>query len=139
MVDVNTECSQIVTHGDISDRYPPNVPVHFRFCLPVREWLCEFCGCSSEELGRADQKQERPNRKLRHHRKMHNWTQADLADELYRLCAPREIKQRDRGMMSTGMVSGWERGEHIPRPFWQKNHCKPFGTTPDHLGCLEEQ
>ncbi len=100
-----------------------------------RRRLYAFFGCSSEELGVTSQKQGRPNLKLRYHRKMHNWTQNELADELYRLCKPGEINKPGRGVISTGMVSGWERGEHVPSPFWQKKLC----TTPDRLGFLEEQ
>lgn len=88
--------------------------------LESRRRLCAFFGCSAEGLGRADRKQGRPNLKLRHHRTMRNLTQAELADERSRMCPPREINTLRRGMMSTGMVSSWDRGEHLPGPFWQK-------------------
>jgi transcriptional regulator with XRE-family HTH domain len=75
-----------------------------------------------------------PNIRLRYHRKMHQWTQADLANELYQLC---DFNERERGIISVGMISGWERGEHTPSPFWQKKLCTLFATTPDDLGLLD--
>src|SRR5260370_1723606 len=75
------------------------------------------------------------NTRLRYHRKMRHWTQADLANELRQLCEPSE---RERGIISVGMISGWERGEHFPSPFWQKKLCTLFATTPDDLGLLEK-
>jgi hypothetical protein len=62
-----------------------------------------------------------------------------MADELYRLCEPREIKQRGNRVINAGMVSSWERGEHLPGTFWQKKLCALFDTTPDRLGFLDEQ
>jgi DNA-binding transcriptional regulator YiaG len=100
--------------------------------LDLAERLVALVGETKE----ADRKSGKPNLKLRHHRKMRNWTQADLAGELSRLCKPREVQQRGRGMISTGMVSSWERGEHLPSPFWQKKLCMLFDTTPDCLGLL---
>lgn len=76
----------------------------------------------------------RPNDRLRRHRKMRNWTQADLADELYQLC---EADERDRGIINANMIGGWERGEHQPSLYWQKKLCQLFGTTPDELGFLD--
>ena len=78
-----------------------------------------------------------PNPSLRYRRKMQHWTQADVADELYQLCSPEEIEQ-GRGVVNANMVGGWERGEHRPSRFWQKKLCMLFGTTPDHLGLLQE-
>jgi transcriptional regulator with XRE-family HTH domain len=75
------------------------------------------------------------NARLRYHRQMRQWTQADLASELYQLC---DFGERERGIISVNMVSSWERGEHQPSPFWQKKLCRLFATTPDDLGLLGE-
>lgn len=82
----------------------------------------------------ATRKPFKPNARLKYYRKMRHWTQADLADELYKLCSH---KERERGIINANMVGGWERGEHMPSPFWQKKLCLLFGTTPDDLGFLE--
>lgn len=99
--------------------------------------LCRLFTKAAEELGLADRKPGKPNLKLRYHRKRRNFTQSEMADELYRLCKPGEMKQRGNRAINAGMVSGWERGEHVPGPFWQKKRCKLFGATPDDLGFLE--
>lgn len=59
-------------------------------------------------------KPPKPNTRLRYYRKMHHWTQADLAEQLYKLCRG---KERTR-VINTNMVGGWERGEHLPSAFW---------------------
>jgi hypothetical protein len=78
---------------------------------------------------------KKPNVLLRHARNMRYWSQADLADELSNICRPGEMSPR--GIISAGMVSGWERGVHTPGPFWRKKLCQLFATTPDQLGLLE--
>ncbi len=77
----------------------------------------------------------KPNIRLRYFRKMKHWTQAALAEELYKLCSRKE--ERDRGIINANMIGSWERGEHLPSPFWQKKLCILFGATPDALGFLE--
>jgi transcriptional regulator with XRE-family HTH domain len=77
-----------------------------------------------------------PNILLRYQRKMRNWTQAQLADELYKLCIP--DKECKRGVISADTISRWEQGKRTPRPFWQKKLCVLFETTPDKLGLLED-
>lgn len=75
------------------------------------------------------------NSRLRYQRKMRQWTQAELADKLYQLCEPGE---REHGIISVGMISSWERGEHLPSSFWQRKLCTLFDTTPDLLGFLAD-
>jgi|SRR5581483_11635370 len=100
--------------------------------------LCRLFNQAASELGLADERKPgKPNLKLRHSRKMRNWTQSEMADELYRMCKPGEIRQRGNRIINANMIGGWERGEHVPGPFWQKKLCKLFGTTPDSLGFLE--
>lgn len=111
--------------------------VHIPRAYSIRR-LCRLRNQAASELGLADRKPGKPHLKLRHVRKMRNWTQCEMADERHRLCKPGEIKQRGTRVMNAGRIGGWERGEHLPGTFWQKKLCKLFGTTPDHLGFLEE-
>jgi transcriptional regulator with XRE-family HTH domain len=123
--------------------------------LPSLFWqgkLCEVFGTTANQLGllqvqddpkvKGDTGTQRkganpPLHELRYRRKMRHWTQADLADELYQLCSPEEIEQ-GRGVVNAGMVGGWERGKHLPSPFWQKKLCLLFDTTPNQLGLLRQ-
>jgi len=76
------------------------------------------------------------NNQLKYHRKMRHWTQAELADALYLLCAPEE--EREKGVISAGMICGWEKGAHMPSLFWQKKLCILLEATPDELGLLRD-
>jgi len=90
------------------------------------------------DISRRKRKQDshfQANPHLRYQRKMRQWTQAELADKLYQLCEPGE---REHGIISVGMISGWERGEHLPSSFWQRKLCTLFDTTPDLLGFLAD-
>lgn len=77
------------------------------------------------------------NKQLRYYRKMRHWTQANLADELYKLCE--QDPEFGRGIINANMIGGWERGEHMPSLFWQRKLCEVFGATADALGFVSGQ
>src|SRR5690348_5431385 len=80
-------------------------------------------------------KPSKANTSLRKHRKKQHWTQAELADQLYQLC---QLGERERGVISVNMISGWERGRHQPSAFWLKKLCQLFKATPEALGLSDE-
>jgi hypothetical protein len=51
----------------------------------------------------APRKPLKPNARLRYYRRMRHWTQADLADQLYKLCTR---KERGRGIINANMLEG---------------------------------
>ena len=70
-------------------------------------------------------KQPVPNDCLANERKKRQWTQSDLASELYRLCDEEELAEH--GTIDGNMVSKWERGLHTPGFFWQRKLRELFG------------
>src|SRR5947209_17818787 len=76
---------------------------------------------------------KQPNHRLRREREQRAWTREDMADQLFRLC---KANPRGRGDINANMIGRWERGEHRPSLFWQKNLCELFGTSLELLGFM---
>src|SRR6266568_2547792 len=79
-------------------------------------------------------KLRKPNERLTYYRKLQHLTQTQLADELYNMCEDTELD--NHGVIDKNMISKWERGEHIPDPFWQKKLCKLFKKDAVKLGFI---
>src|SRR2546421_4365650 len=82
-------------------------------------------------------KQVIPNDRLSNERKKRHWTQSDVASELYGRCSEEEFEEH--GTIDGNMVSKWERGLHIPSPFWRRKICELFGKDAAELGLINEQ
>ena len=76
------------------------------------------------------------NDRLRNERTKRYWTQSDVAGELYDRCNEEELEEH--GTIDKNMVSKWERGLHIPGPFWQKKLCELFGVDAETLGFIHQ-
>src|SRR5258708_2803965 len=77
-----------------------------------------------------------PNDRLRNERKKRYWTQRDVAGELYDRCNEEELEEH--GTIDKNMVSKWERGLHLPIPFWQRKLCELFGVDAETLGFIHQ-
>src|SRR5262252_6718269 len=77
----------------------------------------------------------RPNRQLRLQRRLHGWSQEDVAAGLHRLAA--SMGEPELGVDAT-MVSRWERGTRKPRPRYVRLLCHLFELPPEHLGVIED-
>ncbi len=77
-----------------------------------------------------------PNDRLRNERKKRYWTQSDVAGKLYDRCNEAELEEH--GTIDKNMVSKWERGLHIPSPFWQRKLCELFGVDTEALGFIHQ-
>jgi len=80
-------------------------------------------------------KQPVPNDCLANERKKRQWTQSDLASELYSLCDEEELAEH--GTIDGNMVSKWERGLHTPSFFWQRKLRELFGLDAAALGFID--
>ena len=80
-------------------------------------------------------KQMVSNDRLANERKKRQWTQSDLASELYRLCDEEELAEH--GTIDGNMVSKWERGLHTPGFFWQRKLRELFGLDAAALGFID--
>jgi transcriptional regulator with XRE-family HTH domain len=76
-----------------------------------------------------------PNRRLRLQRRLHGWSQEDVASGLHRVAA--SLGQPELGVDST-MVSRWERGTRKPRPRYVRLLCCLFDLPADALGIGDE-
>jgi len=77
----------------------------------------------------------RPNRFLKEQRELRNWTLNDVANELDQLCHDDEVSER--GVINAQMVSGWERGKHLPSKLWRTKLCDLYGKSPLELGFVQ--
>ena len=80
--------------------------------------------------------ENRVNRQLRLQRRLHGWSQEDVAAGLHRLAA--SMGEPELGVDAT-MVSRWERGTRRPRPRYVRLLCRLFDLTPEQLGIFEEE
>jgi transcriptional regulator with XRE-family HTH domain len=71
---------------------------------------------------------------LKYQRLLRGWSQQDVVDELYKMCA---ASGRPDVGISTGRVGEWERGQHKPSPLYRKHLCQLFGLTAAELGFIE--
>jgi len=76
------------------------------------------------------------NRLLRHQREQRGWTQARLAEELYKRCEA-DSRPGARGEINAKMIGAWERGEHVPSPTYQEKLCLLFAKSAEELGFVE--
>jgi transcriptional regulator with XRE-family HTH domain len=78
---------------------------------------------------------QRPNRRLRLQRRLHGWSQEDVAAGLHRLAA--SLGEPELGVDAT-MVSRWERGTRRPRPRYVRLLCRLFELPAEQLGWVED-
>jgi transcriptional regulator with XRE-family HTH domain len=78
----------------------------------------------------------RPNRRLRLQRRLHGWSQEDVAANLHRLAA--NLGEPEPGVDAT-MISRWERGTRRPRPRYVRLLCRLFDLPADQLGIVEDE
>src|SRR5260370_8370500 len=76
------------------------------------------------------------NRLLRHQREQRGWTQARLAEEVYKRCEA-DSRPGARGEINAKMIGAWERGEHVPSPTYQENLGLLFAKSAEELGSVE--
>src|SRR5215469_4070584 len=91
-----------------------------------------------ESVNMASDAKKQPvsNDRLANERKKRQWTQSDLASELYRLCGEEELAEH--GTIDGNMVSKWERGLHTPGFFWQRKLRELFGLDAAALGFIDQ-
>jgi len=77
----------------------------------------------------------RPNRQLRLQRRLHGWSQEDVAAGLHRLAA--NLGESELGVDAT-MVSRWERGTRRPRPRYVRLLCRLFELPAEQLGVVDD-
>jgi transcriptional regulator with XRE-family HTH domain len=77
----------------------------------------------------------RPNRQLRLRRRLHGWSQEDVAAGLHRLAA--SLGEPELGVDAT-MVSRWERGTRRPRPRYVRLLCRLFELPAEQLGVVDD-
>lgn len=65
--------------------------------------------------------EKKPNNILRHERQLRGWSQRKVAELVD---------------TSEDVVSRWERGEHLPSPFFQEKLCSLYGKSAEELGIL---
>src|SRR5215469_2971849 len=91
-----------------------------------------------ESVNMASDAKKQPvsNDRLANERKKRQWTQSDLASELYSLCGEEELAEH--GTIDGKMVSKWERGLHTPSFFWQRKLRELFGLDAAALGFIDQ-
>jgi len=77
-----------------------------------------------------------PNRLLRRQRELRGWSQARLAEELLNRCED-DPRPGARGEINAKMIGAWERGEHLPSPYYQEKLRLLFGKSAEELGFFE--
>src|SRR5260221_5395120 len=90
----------------------------------------------SVDMASDAKKQTVSNNRLANERKKRQWTQSDLASELYSLCDEEELAEH--GTIDGNMVSKWERGLHTPSFFWQRKLREFFGLDAAALGFIDQ-
>src|SRR5260221_449196 len=90
----------------------------------------------SVDMASDAKKQTVSNNRLANERKKRQWTQSDLASELYSLCDEEELAEH--GTIDGNMVSKWERGLHTPSFFWQRKLRELFGLDAAALGFIDQ-
>ncbi len=77
-----------------------------------------------------------PNHLLRRQRELRGWSQARLAEELLN-CCEEDPRPSARGEINAKMIGAWERGEHVPSPYYQEKLRLLFGKSAEELGFIE--
>lgn len=85
------------------------------------------------ELGTASSSLHRCS-PLKYQRLLRGWSQQDVANELYQLCAAHGYPGVG---ISVNTVSRWECGIQKPTPIYRKHLCLLYGLTADKLGFIE--
>ena len=80
------------------------------------------------------QKKPLPNDLLRRQRLERGWTLECAAEELARLCEP---KEQASGEVNGKMLGRWERGEHLPSLFYQKKLSLLYDQSFQELGFIQ--
>jgi transcriptional regulator with XRE-family HTH domain len=70
---------------------------------------------------------------LKYQRLLRGWSQQDVVDELYKLCA---AHSRVNIGLTVDTVRCWENGRHLPSPLYRKHLCILYGLTADKLGFI---
>jgi transcriptional regulator with XRE-family HTH domain len=73
---------------------------------------------------------------LKYQRLLRGWSQQDVADELYKLCA---ASGHPEVGVSIQQIYRWESGYCKPRPIYRKHLCQLYGLMADKLGFIEAQ
>ena len=73
---------------------------------------------------------------LAYQRLLRGWSQQDVVDALSRLCQAAGLGGIGLNVV---MVCRWEKGKHLPSPFYRKQLCVLYGLTAAELGFLEGQ
>jgi transcriptional regulator with XRE-family HTH domain len=77
-----------------------------------------------------------PYSPLKYQRLLRGWSQQDVVNELYKLCAA--SGRPDIGL-SAYQVSRWENGLRKPGPLYRKHLCQLYGLNAAQLGFIETQ
>ena len=80
--------------------------------------------------------EQEPNRRLRLQRRLHGWSQEDVAAGLHRTAA--SLGESELGVDAT-MVSRWERGTRRPRPRYVRLLCQLFEVPAEQLGIVGDE
>src|SRR5689334_10060124 len=73
---------------------------------------------------------------LKYQRLLRGWSQQDVAEELYKLCAANGRPEAGIGIQQ---VCRWETGRCKPSPFYRKYLCQLYNLTADLLGLIDPQ
>ncbi len=73
---------------------------------------------------------------LKQQRKLRGWSQAQVADELARLCQDDASHATQPVGVSAKMVGSWERGEHLPSFYYQSKLSLLYGQSLQELGLV---
>jgi hypothetical protein len=102
-------------------------------------WLLSQTADEPDSLSRPSQQQPDPPSpalpcdSLKQHRLLRGWSQQDVSDRLYALCA---ADGKSGVGISCKTVSRWECGEQKPSPLYRKYLCQLYGLTADRLGLV---
>ena len=70
---------------------------------------------------------------LKCQRLLRGWSQQDVVDELYKLCA---ANGRPDVGLTVDTLGHWENGCNTPSPVYRKHLCTLYGLTADKLGFI---
>jgi transcriptional regulator with XRE-family HTH domain len=71
---------------------------------------------------------------LKYQRLLRGWSQQDVVEELYNLCA---TNGRPDVGLTVDTIGRWENGHHKPSPIYRKHLCLLYGLTADKLGLID--
>jgi len=73
---------------------------------------------------------------LKYQRLLRGWSQQDVVDALYQLCATGGHPEVGLSIYTIGR---WENGKNLPSPLYRKHLCVLYGLTAAQLGFIEPQ